>query len=813
MQRGRLHVIGVRHHSPACAHLVAHTIRALRPKVVLIEGPADMNGRLDELLLPHTLPVAVFSFSRATSADGVEHREHASFSPLGRFSPEWQALTVGTDVGADVRFMDLPAWDKAFAGVVNRYSDGSRRHLAAVDRLCAHFHIDGYDALWDHLFEDDLAHDASDADFTALQHRLDAYFVALRNDESGDSRDGPREALMRDFIRAALGSTGADDVVLAVCGGFHAPMLLSAAGDSAVNDRDASPMRRVPWPVIDQPEGAESYLVPWSFKRLDAFSGYAAGMPSPGFYDDVFALGAGAAVDNALWGIVRALRARNLAVSSADVIAAQTLAEGLGRLRGHAVLRRTDLLDGVAAALVKEPLDAPLPWATRGDLRRDTDALLVHVLKVLSGHQTGRLADGTPLPPLVDDVDAVLKELKLAPVPDGPARTEKLRLVQPADLDKSRVLHRLRVLGVPGFSRTKGPRPGVDTDVLEEQWVIADHPDRLAAVIEAAAWGATLTTATSARLEMLLAAADLDLSGVARVLGEAVLVGLDALTAQALRAVRSASSRESDFSRLGAALSTLSGLFTHDALFGARHRPELRVAVDEVYQRGLWLLEQLTGPSSPADGTLVAAVVALRDVARARATDVDVSALVDLVARQVDNEQVPPAIRGAALGTMWSLGCFTSEDEYVGDTLALRDDGAATAIRAVRKMAQPEVVGDFLAGLFALARAEVVAVEGGEHDVLAVIDEVVAGMPEHDFLVAVPALRLAFSFFPPREKVVVAEKIATRHGKQGQGRSLLKLATTVDATIAGRAVDDAVHDVLVRYGLLPESATAATEQP
>ena len=97
MQRGRLHVIGVRHHSPACARLVAHSIRRLRPTIVLIEGPADMNGRLHELLLPHTLPVAVFSFAReAGSADSTR----ASFSPFAAFSPEWQALQAGHDVGA-----------------------------------------------------------------------------------------------------------------------------------------------------------------------------------------------------------------------------------------------------------------------------------------------------------------------------------------------------------------------------------------------------------------------------------------------------------------------------------------------------------------------------------------------------------------------------------------------------------------------------------------------------------------------------------------------------------------------------------------
>jgi hypothetical protein len=43
---------------------------------------------------------------------------------------------------------------------------------------------------------------------------------------------------------------------------------------------------------------------------------------------------------------------------------------GVARVRGHDALRRNDLLDGIAAALVKESLDTPLPWSQRGVVRR-----------------------------------------------------------------------------------------------------------------------------------------------------------------------------------------------------------------------------------------------------------------------------------------------------------------------------------------------------------------------------------------------------------------------------------------------------------
>ena len=54
-----LTVVGVRHHSPACAGLVRRTIERLRPAYVLIEGPADFNPYLADLALARVRDMAV----------------------------------------------------------------------------------------------------------------------------------------------------------------------------------------------------------------------------------------------------------------------------------------------------------------------------------------------------------------------------------------------------------------------------------------------------------------------------------------------------------------------------------------------------------------------------------------------------------------------------------------------------------------------------------------------------------------------------------------------------------------------------------
>ncbi|SKU60565.1 Uncharacterised protein [Mycobacteroides abscessus subsp. massiliense] len=61
------------------------------------------------------------------------------------------------------------------------------------------------------------------------------------------------------------------------------------------------------------------------------------GMPSPGYYHQVWHNGAEAAGQQLIADVASRLRERHVPVSTADLIAAQSLSEGLARLRGHPV--------------------------------------------------------------------------------------------------------------------------------------------------------------------------------------------------------------------------------------------------------------------------------------------------------------------------------------------------------------------------------------------------------------------------------------------------------------------------------------------
>ncbi|XVS66458.1 DUF5682 family protein [Actinosynnema sp. CA-299493] len=727
--------VGVRHHSPACARLVAATIEEQRPAYVLVEGPADFNGRIDELLLGHELPVALFSYSD----------EHASWSPFCDYSPEWVAITEARRLGARVRFIDLPAWHEAFRGVGNRYADAELRYAEVVERLCREFAVDNVDVLWDHLFE-------CETEPTGLAE----YFDLLRGTAGANEGDSAREEYMARWVRAAVGDAG-DRPVVVVTGGFHTPALKAAL------DGDAE------WPEVPERDRGASYLVPYSHARLDAFTGYQSGMPSPGYYQQVWENGARRAADWLVESVATRLRRRRQPVSTADLIAARTQAGALARLRGHEHPTRTDVLDGLTSTLISEDLTQPPPWTRRGPLLPGAHPALVEMIGALRGDKVGRLHPDTPAPPLVPEVRELLRAHGL----DREGQVA-LDLTDAGALERSRILHRLRVLGVPGFERTSGPAEGA-APRLDEQWTLRPVEGRLPALIEAAENGATLAEAAGVALERRSRHARLD--ELAGLLFDAVLCGISTLSGHVEESLGEGVRETGDLATLGRVLSGVIGLWRHDRLFGVRQDPLLGAVIDAGTARVLWLVEGLHGGPAPADPHRLRAMAATRDAVRhaEAALSLDAADVTGVAIRVSDDGQAPPDLRGAALGLAWALG-------------------AKPDVRKVRGVGS---LGDWLAGLFAVAREEVLA----SPDLVGVLDDLVGAMTEEEFLVALPALRLAFGYFPPGERETIAAAVLAHRGVGGDARGVTRLRADPVVVAEAMAVEKRVDALLAKGGL------------
>jgi hypothetical protein len=832
------HIVGVRHHSPACARLVAERIRALRPAYVLIEGPADFNERLDELYLPHRLPVAIYSYLSG------DERHHGSWSPFAEHSPEWQALVVAREVGAAVRFIDLPAWHDAFSRMENRYADvadhAHEERAEAYERALAEkLSVQGRDALWDHLFEDGC-------DAAELALRLATYFDHLRGEDLGSQGNQARENMMARWIAWAMAQPAQPGraQALVVCGGYHAPALARLWPGMPAE------LPATPRPSLDAPEDEEdntiprngngngngngtgtgtrdadaplrfgSYLVPYTFKRLDAFAGYASGMPSPAYYQWVWELGPEGAAHRALHHVMARLREKKLPASTADLMAVHLRAQGLARLRGHEKPLRSDWLDALAGALVKDALDAPLPWTYRGAMRPGTDPVLVQAMDVLAGDTVGRLAPGTPQPPLVAAVQAELAAHGI--VLRGQL---KLDLLAEADRAKSRVLHRLSILRLPGVRRTQGPRLAMSGE-RTELWSLGEPMEQQAALIEAGAWGASLHDAARARLEDDLRRAQGRIGPLAEGLNQAAWAGLSALGDSLLRELQGAIANEPRFEALGPALAVLHTLLRHGQVLGMADAPVLRVVIGAGFDRALWLLEP-PADVPPADmqdhieghralRRIVADVLAhAQDHMHDHALDPHAPPLLDVEParalavwqRKAADAGAAPVSRGAALGATLSLAGRTAVAQAP-------DDGVAEAMQLLHSLPAP-VLGDALTGLLALAR-EVLA---SEPAFIAGMDRTVQALDNADFVRAMPSLRAAFSWLPPQERGLLADQVLALHDATHLSRRALTAPHAGEAApeqlAQARRVEDEVVARLAAWGVtLPGQDTEETTPP
>jgi hypothetical protein len=804
------HIVGVRHHSPACARLVAERIRTLRPAYVLIEGPADFNERLDELYLPHQLPVAIYSY---LSGDQT-HR--GSWSPFAEHSPEWQALQVAREVGAAVRFIDLPAWHDAFSRMENRYADVAdhehEERAEAYERaLTEKLSVQGRDALWDHLFEDGC-------DAAELAQRLSTYFDHLRGEDRGSQGNQAREQMMARWIAWAMAQPGEPGraQALVVCGGYHAPALarlwqglpteLPATPQPSLESADDEEASRTH--NADATLRFGSYLVPYTFKRLDAFAGYASGMPSPAYYQWVWDHGPEGAAHRALQHVMQRLREKKLPASTADLMAVHLRAQGLARLRGHEKPLRSDWLDALAGALVKDALDAPLPWTYRGAIRPGTDPVLVQAMDVLAGDTVGRLAPGTPQPPLVAAVQAELAAHGI--VLRGQL---KLDLLLETDRAKSRVLHRLSILRLPGVRRTQGPKLAMSGE-RTELWSLSEPLEQQAALIEAGAWGASVHDAARARLEDDLRQANGRIGPLADGLNQAAWAGLSALSDALLRELRSAMASEPRFEALGSALSVLHTLLRHGQMLGMADAPVLRVVIESGFDRALWLLEP-PAAITPADmqahleghlalRRIVADVLAhaqdnAHDAHAPSLLDVEPARALAVWQRKAADTSAAPVSRGAALGATLSLA------GRIADAQTHSDHGVGEAMQLLHSLPAP-VLGDALTGLLALARETL----SSEPAFVAGMDRTVQALDNADFVRAMPSLRAAFAWLPPQERGLLADQVLALHDATHLSRRALTAHRTGEAApeqlAEARRVEDAVLARLAAWGMTLEDA-------
>ncbi|MER7106559.1 DUF5682 family protein [Streptomyces sp. NPDC000229] len=532
-------LLGVRHHGPGSARAVRAALDAAKPPAVLIEGPPEGDTLLplaaDERMSP---PVALL-------AHAVDDPGRASFWPMAEFSPEWVAIRWALDHGAAVRFIDLPAthtlamakdptWTDGEGEEVDGGEPGDQRHGLRVDPIAVLAETAGYDDP-ERWWEDVIEHRGTgsapngppgpgDHDPIAVFTELAGAMAALREayGHGGHDRDLIREAYMRLQIRATRKTHG--DGVAVVCGAWHVPALAEKTTVTA----DRALLKGLP------KVKTEITWVPWTHRRLARHSGYGAGIDSPGWYGHLFSA-PDRPVERWMTKVAGLLRDEDRMVSSAHVIEAVRLAGTLAAMRGRPLAGLTETIDAVRAVMC-DGSDVPL------GLIRD---------RLIIGDALGEVPDSAPAVPLQRDLTGLQRTLRLKP--EALERELDLDLRKETDAARSRLLHRLRLLGV-GWGEPAAGRGSTGT--FRESWRLRWEPELHVRVAEAGVWGTTVLAAATAKAESDATSATV-LAEVTALAERCLLAGLSDALPVVMKALADRAALDADVGHLAQALPAL----------------------------------------------------------------------------------------------------------------------------------------------------------------------------------------------------------------------------------------------------------------
>ncbi|WP_049565364.1 DUF5682 family protein [Nonomuraea sp. SBT364] len=731
-------VLGVRHHGPGSARAVRAELERLRPGVVLVEGPPEADALVG--LAPELEPpVALLAHVPGKPAA-------AAFWPFARFSPEWQAMLYGVEAGIPVRFCDLPA---AYTLAATPAADEDTRpgEEARVDPIGALAAAAGYDDP-ERWWEDVVEH-RGDTPFEVIAEAM----AAVREGYAPDEREARREAYMRRTLRAAV-KEGHERIAV-VCGAWHVPALAGPLPPVKDDDAVLRGMPRVKAVVT---------WVPWTYGRLAWWSGYGAGITSPGWYDHLFTA-ADRPVERWLAGAAAVLREEGLAVSPAHVIEAVRLAEGLAALRGRPLAGLGEVTEAVRAVLC------------------EGDDLAVELVqrRLVVGDRLGRVSDGTPMVPLQRDLRDQQRVTRLKPEAAG--RRLDLDLRKALDLARSRLLHRLRLLGVgwgePEEARGKG--------TFRESWTLRWRPEFDLTLIERAALGTTVAAAAT-RHARDLAAGGLALAGLTGLVERCLLADLPEALPEVLGALSARAAVDADVTHLMAALPAMARAHRYGDVRGTPAEG-LAVIVRSMLDR---ICVGLPVSASGLDDGAAAALLEHVDAVHAA-----VALLAEATATRPDDGVRPEedaGPRGRWLGTLRGVCDRAGLHGLVEGRLTriLLDAGeigdAGDRMSRAMSRGQPPVraaawIEGFLGG-------------GGlllVHDqrLLKLVDDWLAGLGGEQFVEVLPLLRRTFGGLAVPERRAVGERVRSAGRPGGQARELdedraAAAATTVLAILGRR---------------------------
>lgn len=706
-----VHIFGIRHHGPGSARNVLNALQEIRPDIVLVEGPPE-GEHLLEWATHNDMrpPVAMLAYV-------PDDPQNAAFYPFVEFSPEWQAIRYALRQRIPVRLMDMPlthqmAFPKEIQDAETPVADATaypRRN--PISYLAEAAGYDDAEEWWELHFE-------RAAQPAAIFQTIGNAMSALRETRPDDDRmEQLREAFMRRAIRTAAEQMY--DTICVVCGAWHAPALADA---EKYRKQDDQLLKNLPKTKV------ESTWIPWTNDRMMFESGYGAGIGSAGWYehnwqhpDD----------DGTLWltKAAHAFRAAQKDVSSAHVIESVRLAHALTTLRE---IPKTGIYE------LNEAIRTVMCMGDAEPMQLIREALIV-------GNRIGTVPDGTPRSPLQKDFEDQLHSLRLKISESAQALSLDLR--KENDLEKSRLLHRLNLLGVDWGHLTTARGKGT----FKEEWQLYWKPELMIALVEKASWGNTIEAAANKFVADLAQNTEV-LAKIVEALNRVLPAELPDGTAALIRKMDALAAGASDTTALLSALPPLADLDKYGNVRKTDREMIANIFESIFYRMLAGLPPGCCGIDDKQAAEIAEKILAVHAAIRLLDREHYNNDWVRTLARLLHADQTAPFLRGTCCKLLY-------------DAQNLDPEQTATEFSKALSPGNPPAGSvQWLEGF--LRQSAMVLIL--DEQIWGIVNRWMSELDDDTFNDLLPLLRRTFSAYTNTEKRKIAEKVKAAPGASGQ---------------------------------------------
>ena len=460
---------GIRHFSPAGAYFVRQFLDKIKPDLVLIEGPADFDFLIDDIVSKKLVPpFAIMAYTKEAPIDTILY-------PFAEYSPEYQAILWARENNTECHFFDLESDIMLGFGRTDDDTKDEETISKEPEKNKSDVDMEGF---WERNLEQSENMDAYRAGSALFGESLRK---DTKSDDKSFARDIIRESFMKRKINEYIKKGFDSEKIVAITGAFHTSAIENLEG--AMSDKEYKELVR---------RESNVTLMPYSYYRLSKRTGYGAGNAAPAYYELLWQGFLNEDITyherKYLSTLAKYMREHGGIVSSAQVIEATRLARELAVIRGGSVPTLEDLKDASITCMGGGSFGEMAMGFAETDI----------------GKKIGSVPQDAMQTSIQSDFTLKLKQLKLEKYKELVATPlqldlrENLRVKSEEsaflDLNRSFFLYRLVVLGID-FAKIK--KSNQDNATWAENWILQWTPEAEIQIVESVLKGDTIVDAVA----------------------------------------------------------------------------------------------------------------------------------------------------------------------------------------------------------------------------------------------------------------------------------------------------------------------------